>query len=106
MRVVIPLIIAFFILLGIYTVIGVPTNVEKIKKLAPQSISERGWKILRYEGYEYGSWYYHGGKVWYHVADTGNYNIQYRIFITLWSDELHYTYGAPEVLERVNVNYK
>ena len=90
----------------VYIIVGTKGNVSKIKELAPKSISERGWKILRYEGYQYGSCGNHGGKVWYHVCNIDNPNIQYRIYITLWDDELQYCYGRPEVLEILDVNIK
>lgn len=92
-------------LLG-YSIIGTDTRVDKIKKEAPLKMNERNWRILRYEGYTYGSWGNHGGKVWYHVQDLDNPNIQYRIFVTMWNDELHWTYGEPEKLQRLNINYK
>lgn len=86
-----------------YSIIGTPCRVDKIKQLAPQAMKERGWKILRYEGFEYGSWATHGGKVWYHVANIDNPNIQYRVFLTLWGDELQFYYGEPEKLNRLQI---
>ena len=68
-------------------------------------MAERNWKILRYEGYQYGSWYNHGGKVWYHVANIDNPNIQYRVYITIWDGELQYNYNGPEQLSRIDLNY-
>lgn len=91
-------------LFTVYTLVGTSGNVDEIKRMAPESIKERGWKILRYEGFQYGSWGKHGGKVWYHVADTLNPNIQYRIHITMWNNELQYYYGEPETLQRVEVD--
>lgn len=89
-----------------YSIIGTSVNVEKIKKLAPSKMENINWKILRYEGFEYGSWGHNGGKVWYHVANIDNPNIQYRVCITLWNNELQYAYGEPEILNRVQVNYQ
>ena len=97
--------IAGFMLIS-YSLVGTKYKVDEIKSMAPASIQERGWKILRYEGWQYGSWYNNGGKVWYHVADTAHPTIQYRIYITLWDDELHYCYGNPETLNRVEIQYK
>ena len=88
----------------LYGAIGVSTRVDEIKKRAPFALNERGWKILRYEGYRLGSFGNHGGKVWYHVQNINNHTIQYRIYVTLWNDELHFTYGAPEKLSRVDLN--
>jgi hypothetical protein len=88
--------------LFLYTVFGTFENVDDIKAAAPTEFAKRNWTILRYEGYEYGSWYTHGGKVWYHVANTDNHDIQYRVSVTSWYGELQYYYGGPEQLIRVN----
>ena len=96
------LVILIVVFLG-YSIIGTSSRVGEIKKAAPASMAERNWKILRYEGWEYGSWCYHGGKVWYHVANLDDPTIQYRVFITLWGGELHYTYGSPETVNRINI---
>lgn len=92
-------------LLG-YSTIGTGTRVDEIKAEAKESIESRGWKILRYEGYQWGSWAQHGGRVWYHVADVKDPSIQYRIFITKRGGELHYWYKNPEPLSRININHK
>lgn len=97
-------VISAIVLLLIYSLVGVSTRVDDIKSLAPSAIESRGWKILRYEGYEYGSWGRHGGKVWYHVQDVNQDNIYYRVFITKWGNELHFYYGAPEKLQRLNID--
>jgi len=89
-----------------YTLIGTNGNVDVIKQKAPQAIIERGWELMRYEGYQYGSWSKHGGKVWYHVRDKQNPNIQYRVHVTMWNNELQFYYREPEQLSRVQVNLK
>jgi len=89
-----------------YTIIGTSGNVDEIKRRAPLECPYRGWKILRYEGYQYDSWGRHGGVVWYHVANIDNPNIQYRVAIALWNDELQYYYGKPEQLSRVEIDIK
>src|SRR5512139_1671269 len=88
----------------LYSVIGTGERVDEIKARAPEDIAARNWEIMRYEGYEYGSFWNHGGKVWYHVRNKDNHNIQYRVYITLWGGELQYRYGAPEKVERFDVN--
>jgi len=88
-----------------YSIVGTSGNVAEIKRQAPSEIAKRNWKILRYEGFQYGSWGNHGGKVWYHVANIDNPSIQYKVYVTLWNNELQYCYGEPEVLNRVEVNY-
>lgn len=86
-----------------YSLIGISGRVEEIKKRVPKEMEQRNWKILRYEGYEYGSWGHHGGKVWYHVANIDNTEIQYRVYVTLWENELMFYYGNPEVLTRLDI---
>jgi hypothetical protein len=86
-----------------YSMVGTSGKVDEIKKKAPSEMAPRNWKILRYEGFEYGSWGNHGGKVWYHVANIDDPSIQYRVFITMWNGELQYHYGAPETLNRIDV---
>lgn len=96
------LVIAFVI----YVCVGTYERVDEIKALAPASIKERGWEILRYEGWQFGSLQNHGGKVWYHVRNIDDHDIQYRVFVTLWGGELHYTYGQPETLDRINIKHQ
>lgn len=97
--------IGVVVALLIYTTFGVGTRVDTIKKMATvQSMTERNWKVLRYEGYQWGSWARHGGYCWYHVANIDNPNIQYRVRISLWNGELQYWYGEPEKLNRFNVD--
>jgi hypothetical protein len=87
-----------------YSIVGWPFNkVEEIKREAPVDMSERGWKILRYEGFQWGAFSTHNGKVWYHVAATNNPNVQYRVVVTKWGNELQYYYGAPETLTRIEL---
>lgn len=86
-----------------YTAIGTKGNIEEIKRIAPAAIEDRNWEIMRTEGWQYGSWAQHGGRVWYHVKDADNDNIQYRVQVTLWDGELQFYYGAPEQLSRFQV---
>jgi len=86
-----------------YGCIGTSHNVEEIKKRAPDEFAARNWKILRYEGFQYGSFSSNGGKVWYHVSNVDNPNIQYRVIVTLWNGELQYYYNAPEILNRIEI---
>ena len=107
MNIILKLLLPLFLLLAIgtigYTCIGTSGNVETIKILAPKEMPKRGWKILRYEGFQYGSWNTHGGTVWYHVCNINNPNIQYRVHISLWNGELQYYYGEPEDLSRIEI---
>ena len=89
-----------------YSIVGTRGNVEQIKVMARSEIPERGWEIMRYEGYEYGNFGKHGGNVWYHVRNTDDHSIQYRVSISLWDGELQYHYGAPERLNRFNIEHK
>jgi len=99
------LLLIFSILFMGYTIVGTDNKVSEIKKKAPQEMAQRNWKILRYEGFEYGSWNRHGGKVWYHVCNIDNPNIQYRVNVSIWNGELQWYYGKPEELQRIEVNY-
>jgi hypothetical protein len=87
-----------------YSIVGTDGNIEEIRAIAPADISQRGWEIIRDEGYQYGSFGKHGGYVWYHVRNTDNHSIQYRVKVTLWNGRLEYWYGAPEKLSRFNVD--
>lgn len=106
MKLLTPVIALSLVAAFIYTVVGTRGNVDEIKMLAPAEIASKNWEILRYEGFQYGSFMKHGGKVWYHVANKDNKNIQYRVHITMWDGELQYYYSEPEKLNRVSINYK
>lgn len=96
------LIIAVITLIG-YSLIGTKGNISELKRRVPLEVEQRNWKILRYEGFQYGSWSCHGGSVWYHVCNIDNPNIQYRVSVTLWNDELQWYYGEPEILNRIEI---
>jgi len=98
--------ILLFIAAVYYSLVGTAGNVETLKERAPKEMPARGWEILRYEGFQYGSYNTHGGSVWYHVREIENPNVQYRVKISLWNDELQYYYGQPEKLIRHEVEYK
>lgn len=61
------------------------TNVDTIKKAAPEFLKERGYKIISYDGYE--SDIISGGFVAYLVKDTFGYI--YSLEIQKWKDEFH-----------------
>lgn len=96
-------IVVVFITFLLYSIVGTSGDVAEIKRRAPEEFKARNWKIMRYEGFEYGSWGHHGGKVWYHVANTQDSTIQYRVYVCLWGGEFQYYYGAPEKLDRINI---
>lgn len=87
-----------------YSIVGTGFNIDYIKQEAPKHMQERNWKILRYEGNQWGSWKTNGGKCCYHVCNIDNPSIQYRVEISSWRGELQYWYGAPENLSRLNIN--
>jgi hypothetical protein len=89
-----------------YSIIGWDSKVEEIKRIAPTEIEKRGWRIITYDGYQWGSWSRHGGKVWYNVQDTLRPEIRYRINISMWKGELQYYYGEPEKLYQINIEDK
>ena len=86
-----------------YCIVGTNGNIEEITLRAPLEIPARGWQILRYEGYQYGSFGKHGGRAWYHVRNTSDHSIQYRVQVTLWDGRLEYWYKAPEILIRADL---
>lgn len=96
------LIIAFFY----YAIVGTHGNIEAIRATAPSEIPDRGWEIMRDEGYQYGSFGKHGGRVWYHVRNIDDHSIQYRVQVTMWDGKLEYWYKDPEKLSRFNVEHK
>jgi hypothetical protein len=89
-----------------YSLIGTEGNVSQIKKLAPAVLEANNLNVLRYEGYDRGSWGHHGGKVWYHCEEKGNPTLRYRMFLTLWNGEVHLTYGAPEVVQNTDIKVR
>lgn len=93
----------FLIGILLYSLIGTASRVDEIKKKAPLEMPSRGWEIMRYEGYQYGSWDKHGGICWYHVRNIENHNIQYRVRVSMWNGELQWYYGAPEKLSRFDI---
>ncbi len=93
-------------LFSIYALVGTNGNIQEIKERAVIEIPLRGWEIMRYEGYQFGSFGKHGGYAWYHVKTVGNDSIQYRVKVSLWDGELEYWYGQPETLNRINVDHK
>jgi len=88
----------------VYAIVGTSGNVEEIKAKAPAEMLDRNWEVLRYEGFKYGSFSRHGGKVFYHVKDTGHSNTYYRVNVSMWNGELQYYYGKPETLSRFNID--
>lgn len=88
-----------------YSLVGTSGNIELIKSKAPEDMEKRNWRILRYEGYSFDSWGDHGGGVWYHVANVDNPDVQYRVYVTMWNDELQYHYGGPEKYQIIHIHY-
>ena len=101
MKVLIGFMVALFFL---YTVVGTYENVDEIKKIAPADMDKRGWEILSYEGFQFGKYMTHGGVAWYHVKDTRQENVYYRVRVAMWGGELQYIYGEPEKLSRVDLS--
>jgi len=62
-------------------------DVEKIKKVAPSYLKERGYKIVSYDGYECDFLAIQGGFVWYQVKDSDGY--LYNLAISEWRGEYH-----------------
>jgi hypothetical protein len=86
-----------------YSLVGTEGRVSEIKERAIKEIPETGWNILRYQGYQRGSWARHGGKVWYHVENADNPSNRYNIYVTLWRGKLRYHYGSPDTKNRMGI---
>jgi hypothetical protein len=61
-------------------------NVPDIKQHANKVWEDNGFKVVGYEGYEYGSMGQWGGCVWYIVSRE---NVTYHGCISKWEDEYH-----------------
>lgn len=61
------------------------SNVDYIKKEAPEFLESQGFEINVYHGYE--SDLFFGGNVWYTVKDKDGYI--YELALQRWKDELH-----------------
>ena len=62
-------------------------DVEKIKKIAPNFLKERGYKIVSYDGYQCDFLAIQGGFVYYQVKDSDGY--LYSLGISEWKGEYH-----------------
>ncbi len=92
-------------LLG-YSLIGTAHHVDNIVAVAPVTLEQRGFSIIRYDGFQYGSWSRHGGKVWYYVKDKTNPSIRYKVSISSWNGELQFYYDEPEKLQQLDITAK
>ena len=79
------------------SLIGCARNVNTIKARASSRLSEFGYQIVAYEGYQ-GS-FIDGGHVWYQVRKKNDRNdVRYTLYLTLWNSELH-LYG-PVLIDK------
>ena len=90
---------------GLYGLVGTSGNVEEIKERAPEQLAENGFEVIRYGGFQYGSFANHGGKVWYHIREKSDHSVRYRAFVTMWAGELQYYYNDPEKLHRIDIQH-
>lgn len=70
-------------------------NLEYVKEKAEHKWEKQGYKVLDYEGYEWGFWglnNYGGAKVWYRLRRLDNLCLSYSGYLQRWGDELH-VYG-------------
>ncbi|MBN2789079.1 MAG: hypothetical protein JXR69_02690 [Candidatus Delongbacteria bacterium] len=58
------------------------TDIDMLEKEAPVFLTERGYKIISYDGYQ--GKIFHGGFVWYQVRDKDNY--LYVLAVGEWND--------------------
>jgi len=93
----------FSVIVIIFTAIFLkfaPVNLNEVKAAAPKTWEQAGYKIVGYEGFQWGHWFwgnYGGAEVWYslkrHPKDNG---IIYTGSIKRWGDEFH-IYGPRAV---------
>lgn len=71
-------------------------NLEYVKEHAPAKWEKQGFKVVDYEGYQWGSWVpfttYGGACVWHRLKKLKDNGISYTGCIKRWGDELH-VYG-------------
>lgn len=80
-------------------------NREYIKERAEQRWEEVGFRVIGYEGYQWGFWI--GGKwggacVWYMLEPVKSNGIHYSGYLQRWGDELH-VYG-PKAIDAIKPN--
>jgi hypothetical protein len=69
------------------------SRVDDIKQHAEEIWNKNGFKVIGYEGYQYGSFDTFGGKVWYIVQKD---NTLFHGALTKWGDEYH-TYNLSAI---------
>jgi len=72
-------------------------RVDDIKLHAEKTFNQAGFKVIGYEGYEYGFIQTYGGCVWYTLDRNG---ITYDACISKWGDEYHiYSLNAKDAVK-------
>jgi uncharacterized protein YceK len=69
------------------------SRVDDIKQHAEEVWNKNGFKVIGYEGYQWGSFDSWGGKVWYIVEKD---NTIFHGALTKWGDEYH-TYNLSAI---------
>jgi len=68
---------------------GCTVDVAELKEAGPKYFTDIGYKVLAYEGYQWGIW---GGKVWFLVEDTTR-GLRYSHYLIKRGGEIHWYYG-------------
>ncbi|MFA7287242.1 MAG: membrane lipoprotein lipid attachment site-containing protein [Melioribacteraceae bacterium] len=88
-------IILFVLLVGVLMLSGCSSsNLENVKGNAEGVWGQAGFKIIGYEGYQYGftfpvNWNYGGAHVWYVVNKVPDNGITYLGCLQRWGNEYH-----------------
>jgi hypothetical protein len=74
-------------------------NKEEVQQKAPAKWEQQGFKVVDYEGFEWGLWFggpYGGAYVWHRLKKIPDNGITYSGFMQMWGDELQ-VYGPKAV---------
>jgi hypothetical protein len=80
--------------------VGCSHRVDDIKLHAEDVINQAGFKIVGYEGYQYGLFQVFGGCVWYTMEKVPHNGITYHGCISKWGSEYHiYSLSAIDAIK-------
>jgi hypothetical protein len=78
-------------------------NLQDVKDKAPEVWKQNGFKVVGYEGYQWGKWgifsSYGGARVWHRLENIPDNGIIYSGYIQRWGKEYH-IYG-PHAIDAI-----
>lgn len=79
-------------------------NREYVEERAETRWNQVGYRIIGYEGYQWGFWFgpYGGAAVWYQLETTTPNGVRYTGFLYRWGNEIH-VYG-PKAVDAIKPN--